>query len=390
MSFRSLLRLLLLLSLAGLALGQQPPPAASNYEMPPSGQVTVPAEAGLIVQAKLNGKGPFKTLFDTGSVNIISADLARKLGLKIDTPSIELGTSSPAIVQVHTTHIDTLQIGDLLVRDQTFYVIDIPSDIGPPSIAIGWELLQAFAVRIDFEHQRLTFYDSRTFKYTGPSAAVPTRFDGNLILVPATIANATGWFELDSGNEGGTMINSRFTVKNGLIDKIGPHFLAYNGRGFAGPSPRAYLARINGMRIGNVAVPSVIGRFITEPSDKRDFDGNIGQDVLRHFTEVFDLPHRRVYFEQTSASTQPEVFNRAGLIFDSFGHGLQIMTVLPGSPAAQAGLVEGDIITAINGHTPTDEMNQPAFLRRPGTRLRLNVQHGGANRELTVTLRDVL
>jgi hypothetical protein len=40
----------------------------------------------------------------------------------------------------------------------------------------------------------------------------------------------------------------------------------------------------------------------------------------------------KVYFEKTKDSDRPEVFNGAGLIFDSFGHGLQVMTVLPGGP----------------------------------------------------------
>ncbi|MFY9936631.1 MAG: PDZ domain-containing protein, partial [Silvibacterium sp.] len=84
------------------------------------------------------------------------------------------------------------------------------------------------------------------------------------------------------------------------------------------------------------------------------------------------------------------VFNRAGLVFDSFGHGLQAMTVLPDSPGAQAGVETGDLITAIDGKTPDDEMNQPAFLQPSGTQLQLTVQRGTGTRQVTVTLRDVL
>jgi S1-C subfamily serine protease len=100
--------------------------------------------------------------------------------------------------------------------------------------------------------------------------------------------------------------------------------------------------------------------------------------------------HGQVYFETTKDSAQPEVFNRAGLIFDSFGHGLQAMTVLPGSPGARAGIEAGDVISAIDGKTPSDEMNQPAFLQPPGTKLQLTVQRGTETSQVTVTLRDVL
>jgi hypothetical protein len=365
-------------------------PFRKDYQMPPSGQVSVAAEGGLIFQATIDGKGPFKALFDTGSVNILSASLARKLGLKLDAQGLEFGTSSPANVQAHKTRVDTLQIGDLLVRDQTFYVIDFPDDETGPSFVVGYELLRRLAVRIDFEHQRLTFYDGPRFHYSGPGTAVPLQYQGNALLVQASIADSSGMFLLDSGNEFGTMMSTGFTVNNDLVHALGAHFLAYNGRGFAGPSPQAYLARVNTMRIGDVPVPSVIGRFSTDPSDKSNLAGNIGQNILHHFTEVFDCMRGQVYFETTKDSAQPEVFNRAGLIFDSFGHGLQAMTVLPGSPGAQAGVETGDVITAINGKAPDDEVNQPAFLQPSGTQLQLTVQHGTETRRVTVTLGDVL
>jgi Aspartyl protease/PDZ domain len=365
-------------------------PFRKDYQMPPSGQVSVAAEGGLIFEATIDGKGPFKALFDTGSVNILSTNLARKLGLKLDAQGLEFGTSSPANVQVHKTRVDTLQIGDLLVRDQTFFVIDFPDDNGGPSFAVGYELLRRLAVRIDFEYQRLTFCDGPRFHYSGSGTAVPLQYQGNALLVQASIGESSGLFALDSGNESGTMMNTGFTVKNDLVHALGAHFLAYNGRGFAGPSPQAYLARVNTMRVGDVRVPSIIGRFSTDPSDTRNLAGNIGQNILHLFTEVFDCMRGQVYFETTKDSALPEVFNRAGLIFDSFGHGLQAMTVLPGSPGAQAGLETGDVITAIDGKVPDDEMNQPAFLQPSGTKLQLTVQRGTETRPVTVILRDVL
>jgi S1-C subfamily serine protease len=72
-----------------------------------------------------------------------------------------------------------------------------------------------------------------------------------------------------------------------------------------------------------------------------------------------------VYFEGNKDSRLPEIFNRAGFIFDAHGHGLQIMTVLPGTPGALlAGLQTGDVITSVNGETPADDINQPVFSSR--------------------------
>ena len=37
----------------------------------------------IVIQAKINGKGPFPFVFDTGSINIISLELATSLGIPV-------------------------------------------------------------------------------------------------------------------------------------------------------------------------------------------------------------------------------------------------------------------------------------------------------------------
>jgi hypothetical protein len=285
-----------------------------------------------------------------------------------------------------------LQIGDLVVRDQTFYTAALPEDDGTPALIVGYELLRRFAVRVDYEHQTLTFYDGPRFHYSGSGTAVPLEIqrNGNGLFVEASIGKASGRFILDTGNEFGFSLTTAFTQKNDLVHGLGAHFLAYNGRGFGGPSPEAYLVRVNTLRIGNVFAPSVIAHLTTDPSDKSELAGNIGQSILGKFTELFDCMRGEIYFEKTKISDQPEVFNGAGLIFDSFGHGLQVMSVLPGGPGAQAGLQTGDVITAIDGKQPSDEVNSPPFLQPPGTELHVTVQHGSETREVILTLKEIL
>src|SRR5260370_1438832 len=82
-------------------------PFRKDYQMPPSGEVTVSAEGGLTFQTTINGKGPFKVLFDTGAVNFMSEGFAHRLGLKVDTQGIEFGPRSPARVQAHNIPLET-------------------------------------------------------------------------------------------------------------------------------------------------------------------------------------------------------------------------------------------------------------------------------------------
>jgi Aspartyl protease len=142
------------------------PPFHTDYAMPASGQVTVPAEGGLIFPMKINGQGPFRTVFDTGAVNVVSVSFAKRLGLKVEEEPENFGAIGGAI-KVHTAHVDTLTIGDLVVHDQCFYVLDIPSGSGDPEMLVGWELMRRFAIRVDFENNQLTFFDGPHYRYTG-------------------------------------------------------------------------------------------------------------------------------------------------------------------------------------------------------------------------------
>jgi Aspartyl protease len=129
----------------------------NDYTMPASGVVTVVAEGGLIFQAKINGQGPFKLLFDTGSSNLLNASFARHLGLPLEG-NVKIGAGGGTL-EGQTAHVDRLQIGDLVLRNQTFYVIDVPWDPSDPQVgAIGYEVMMRLAVKIDFEEQKLTFY----------------------------------------------------------------------------------------------------------------------------------------------------------------------------------------------------------------------------------------
>ena len=119
--------------LASLPVAAQTP---TGTAAPTGWHVTVPAEGGLIFQMKVDGKGPYRTVFDTGAVNVMSANFAQQLGLRIDEKTIDFGAIGGS-VKARTVYIDTLTIGELNIKNQTFYVLDIPSDAGTPQRAIG-------------------------------------------------------------------------------------------------------------------------------------------------------------------------------------------------------------------------------------------------------------
>lgn len=69
--------------------------------------------------------------------------------------------------------------------------------------------------------------------------------------------------------------------------------------------------------------------------------------------------------------------------------GVQVVVVGPGTPAAEAGLLPGDVITHVNGEQVADRRSLDAILDkcRPKHEIRLTVQRGKKNIELTTVLR---
>ncbi len=363
----------------------------SDYSMPASGQVTVPAKAGLTMQMKINGLGPYPTVFDTGGVNIVSTAFAKRLGLKVENFLVHFGAIGGAIT-VHTAHIDMLAIGDLIVRDQVFYVLDIPSDSGDPEIIVGWELMRRFAVRVDFEHNRLTFFDGPSFQYTGSGTSVPLLMhkDSNGVEIQAEADGISGVFLLDTGNQIGLFLNSSFVQEHQLVTTLGAHFRGYNGKGLGGPSPEAWFARLHTLRIGELEIANPVVRLQTQPDGPNSNAGNIGPSILNRFTLTVDCMRGVMYLEKNQNWAQEEVFNRAGLILDPVNGVDRVVTVLPGSPGEAVGLKSGDSITAIYGKPPSDDPNDPIFNQPVGTVLLLTVRRNGDVKTYSVTLRNVL
>lgn len=66
----------------------------------------------------------------------------------------------------------------------------------------------------------------------------------------------------------------------------------------------------------------------------------------------------------------------------------QLTQVMAGSPAAEAGLLAGDIIVRANGHDTTDEPLIDQISRSPGAAVTLSVRRDGEVRDIVVTPRD--
>lgn len=114
----------------------------------------------MAVQVKLNGKGPYRLVFDTGApMNLINNKIAKDSGIldsKAKKPAFNLFGTMGA------QEVKTLQIGDVKIEKIQTMVMDHPTvaaiseALGPIDGIIGFPFFARFKMTVDYDKRELT------------------------------------------------------------------------------------------------------------------------------------------------------------------------------------------------------------------------------------------
>jgi hypothetical protein len=114
----------------------------------------------MAVQVKINGKGPYRLIFDTGApTNLINNKLAKEAGVikKDDKPALPLFGMSGAKV------IDVLEVGDVKLGKVPVMVMDHPTvtaiskALGPIDGIVGFPFFAKYSTTVDYQKKEVTF-----------------------------------------------------------------------------------------------------------------------------------------------------------------------------------------------------------------------------------------
>jgi hypothetical protein len=379
-----------------------PAPPPPDFAIAGGTSTSVPFELlnnHIYVQVKLNGKGPFRMLCDTGGANIVTPELATQVGLVAEGALQGRGVGEKS-EDVGLVKVDTLQLGDASLEQQVFAVFPMAYfervEGVPSGGLVGYEIFKRFVVTVDYEKSRVTLTLPAAFKYQGQGTAVPFKFNEHIPQVDGEIDGIPGKFDIDTGSRASVDLLGPFVEKNGLKQKYAPKFEGVTGWGVGGPA-RSQIGRAQLLKLGEVAVPAPVTELTLQ--QKGAFTdpyvaGNVGAGVLKRFNIVFDYGHGQLIFERNANEATLDTFDRVGIWINQAEGGFDIMDVFAGSPASEAGIKVGDRIVAIDLQ-PATTLSLPAVRQRfrteaPGTEVRLRLRSGDAEREVTVTLRDLV
>src|SRR4051812_8340926 len=350
---RKLLPVLVLISALTIAA-----PATTVKIDGPKASFTVPfrlVDNRVFIETKLNGKGPFSLILDTGASGTVMRSAAQRLGLKIVNESQQRGVGEKTVASGET-HLNELQIGDAHFYDLDIGVLsedDSAEVFGtqPLDGIIGLEVFQELVAKHDYIHKELTFTLPEKFNYRGSGSVVPFERPRQIPVIEAELDGVRGKFGVDTGARSAMLLYGPWTDSNHLRQKYNPKLEGVTGWGIGGPV-RSQLARAQSLKFGETSVQDIVIRLSLQKSGlttSSSMAGLIGPGVLSQFDVTFDYARNRIILEKNSEYGRHDSWERAGMWLGQQGDHFHVVDVIAGSPAAQAGIKTGDIVTAIDG-----------------------------------------
>jgi hypothetical protein len=273
-------------------------PAAANIEVPQNG-VTIPMQdmgGRPVVEIKINGKGPYRFILDTGAATtVVSDELSRELSLTppagVQVASVD-GGPAPAIVVIHDLRIGDarlegmiaaiMPLGGLLKGD------DAPRGILSAANFPGCLLTYDYpGKRMLIKRGALEAADSRSIFQYSEDQVLPT--------VPVRIAGHDTQVHLDTGSPFGLVLPVKFLTELPLASQPREGGKVRTG---GGEFP-VLTAHVDGT--------IELGKYKLDPGEVRFSDarpgpgpsiGNLGYEVLRHFVVTVDSKNRRIKIDQ--------------------------------------------------------------------------------------------
>lgn len=361
----------------------------------------------IIIPLYINGKGPFNFILDTGVTIFIITDpnLSDSIGLGSGRSiSITgLGEGDPLEAKVVTGM--EIKIGNATARNMAGAQLSrdaflLSSYVGTPITGlIGYDFFNSFNVRINYIAQIITVTKSENYKSRRGFKAIPLSIenqkpyinvetklnDSTTILTKLVIDTGAGHpisLEKDS--------DPRITIPDSTLN-------ARLGMGLSGPI-NGHIGRIKKLKLNDIEINNVITSFpnyesVGEKVISTPRNGNLGNDLLKRFTVIFDYPRRVMYLKPNEKLKEPFEHDMTGIELITAGDDLRrylITRVEPGSPADAIGLQKDDEIMSINFKPAKDMLIgeiDNLFRSRNGRNILVEVFRDGTSQFIVLTLR---
>ena len=275
------------------------------------------ADNRIFINVFINHDGPFKFLFDTGSTNVMTPEVAKKLKLPLKKDPTDAKGAGEKSVQAYQTKVDQIQLGQIVFLHQDFHVIDlseIKKALKLPALdgAFGYEVLEEYIVSVQFQDQMLTLDKSFKENMRNGYQSLPFQLIAKSPVINAKINNQSVQILLDTGDRSALTILKNFRGKKEIADIFKNSKEQVTDYGVGGPIP-ALLGRANILELTpSIKLRNVMARAPTTAKGfnaLQNIDASIGNEILKQFDVIFDYRGKNIYLKKNDRFGQPTQFN---------------------------------------------------------------------------------
>ncbi|NDK54381.1 aspartyl protease family protein [Pontibacter fetidus] len=361
----------------------------------------------IVIQVRINDSKPLNFILDSGvnSTLITQLHYSDSLSLNNSRKITVQGLGEGYAIEALISSGNNMYLPTIKGENHEVYVLledifDLSSRMGMPIHGIiGYDIFKNFIVKVNYNTQMITLYKPDTKLKINKKAEVHElhiedckaylfanvrQYNGDTLKVKLVV------------DTGASHSLSLYLPTNERL-KLPPKVMeAYLGRGLSGDI-NGKIGRLNSMSIGRYEFADLPASYPDEEAIRvalkvANRNGNLGSDILKRFTVIFDYPHNRLVLLPNRKYKQPFSYNIAGFEVSTPMPGFKVYVVSnvsKNSAAQQAGIKAGDQLISINGQD-CQEMDLNNILDmlegRPGQQLRLTLKRDLAPYKVILTL----
>ena len=260
----------------------------------------------IIVQVKVNGKGPFNMMLDTGTdPSVIDLATAKELGLKLSSAGGHVSGGGTDKTLAYETKLPLVEAGGLNVKNVSAVALDLSKmseRLGKPLAGVlGHSLLNGRIVQIDYPNRVVRFYSRSPFSkqpHTSKRTVLPFRYDDNVLIDDVFVNGKKMVGNLDTGSSGSFHLTPAAVSYLGLEEEVNRARVS-TSVGYNNVSENRE-GKVSNITIGGISIdePSVIFFGKGAGRDKKPWGVNIGNVFLKDFVVTIDYRSKLVTFEK--------------------------------------------------------------------------------------------
>jgi hypothetical protein len=267
---------------------------------------------------------------------------------------------------------------------------------------VGSDFLSRVVVEIDYGRQTMRVFDPGAYKYKGKGVAFPLSMVGGMPVIRAKLVNPRGKqfeadYALDTALVAGVVVSQKFSDAHRVFPARGNKVKqAYDPQLTGGEE--VSLFRLRQFEIARWPAADTIAELSHSKlagTDQAKLAGVIGAAFLRRFNIVLDYPHQKIILEPNTHFGDYDEEDKSGIAVVAKGPNLktfEVVHVVPGTPAAQAGIHVGDLIEGINDEAAADMTLASVrdLLRQVGYKYQIVIGRGDQTKTVTIQTRRLL